>query len=308
MSDAAAILIFGPTGSGKSALALALAERHDGTVINADSMQVYRELRILTARPSSADETSVPHALYGFVPACEAYSAGRYMADAVAAMAKARSEGRVPVLVGGTGLYFKALTDGLSPMPPVAQDVRDHWRGEAERLGAEALHGVLAGRDAIMAARLNPSDTQRIVRALEVLESSGRSLAVWQSEPGTAAADVSAAVKLVVIPERDQLHARTDARFDRMMAAGALAEAEALAGLQLDAALPAMRGLGVVPLIAAVRGTLAVEAAIAAAKAETRQYAKRQSTWARRYMMSWKAISTKQMEQIAAKGIAFIDR
>jgi tRNA dimethylallyltransferase len=163
------VLIAGPTASGKSALALALAERLGGVVINADSMQVYSELRILTARPSPEDEARAPHRLYGHVPACEAYSVGRYVADAAAAIAAAAAEGLRPIIVGGTGLYFKALTEGLSPIPPVPDDIRQKWRALANEQGANALWMALKDKDPGMALRLDPNDSQRIVRALEVV-------------------------------------------------------------------------------------------------------------------------------------------
>jgi len=244
-TDLRPILIAGPTASGKSALALAIAERTGGEIINADSMQVYRELRILTARPPLEDEARVPHALYGFVPASEAYSAGRFVRDAAPAIAKAQSAGRRPVVVGGTGLYFKALLEGLSPIPDISPEIRAHWRGEGERRGAGALHGELAARDPVMASRLAPTDLQRIVRALEVFAQTGRSLAEWQSlrgEPVIAEAD---AVCLSVSGDRAELHARADARFERMMREGALDEVRALSLLQLNADLPAMRAIGV---------------------------------------------------------------
>ena len=184
MPTARTILIAGPTASGKSGLAMALAERLGGTVINADSMQVYRDLRILTARPTPEDEARVPHALYGFVSGAEAYSAGRYAVDVASAIAEARAAGRVPIVVGGTGLYFKVLLEGLSPVPPADPQVRDFWRAQARVRPASELHALLAARDPETAARLMPTDPQRIVRALEVLESTGRSLADWQRAPG----------------------------------------------------------------------------------------------------------------------------
>ena len=195
---AKAILIAGPTASGKSALALAIAERVGGVIINADSMQVYRELRILSARPTPEEEKRVPHKLYGFVPASEAYSAGRFVRDAAEAIAAARSEGRRPIIVGGTGLYFKALLEGLSPIPRIDDAIRDHWRSEAARRGAAALHRELAQRDATMAARLAPADTQRVVRALEVLEQTGRSLAEWQMDRSPPVVDEAQTVELLL--------------------------------------------------------------------------------------------------------------
>ncbi len=306
MRDPPPILIAGPTASGKSALALALAERLGGVVINADSMQVYAELHILTARPTDDDHRRAAHALYGVVPAREAYSTGRYEKDAAAALTSAREAGLRPIFVGGTGLYFKALLEGLSPVPAVDAEVRAKWRREAERVGAEALHRELGARDAEMAARLKPADTQRIVRALEVLESSGRSLAYWQSVPGEPVIDADQAVCLLMLPDRATLHARADARFARMVEEGALSEAESLAALQLNADLPAMRAIGVAPMIAAARGEVPIADAIAMAQTETRQYIKRQETWLRRNMITWKSIFAQEMQETEALAMSFI--
>ena len=300
------ILIAGPTASGKSALALSLAQEFGGVVINADSMQVYSELEILSARPSSCELTRAPHALYGFVPACEAYSAGRYAADAARALEETKRQGRRPIFVGGTGLYFKALLEGLSPIPPVPAPIRDHWRQRAESAGAQALHATLVLRDQEMAARLNPADTQRIVRALEVLDATGVSLSVWQAKPGVPTIEPDDAVRLVMTLEREELRSRADQRFDQMMQDGALAEADRISALNLDPNLPAMRALGVAPLIAAVRGEMSVETAIACAKAETRQYIKRQETWIKRHMIAWNQVSTQQIEHFLPEMIAFI--
>lgn len=292
MTDARAILIAGPTASGKSALALRLAEETGGSVINADSMQVYRELRVLTARPSAADESRVPHLLYGHVPAEQAYSAGRYSREAAAAIAEVRATGRGPIIVGGTGLYFRALLQGLSPIPAIPDDVRAHWRAEAQRLEPAALHQLLATRDAEMAARLNPTDPQRVTRALEVLEATGRSLAYWQQQPGEAVLQEAETDRLVVMPDRDELYRRCDARFALMLEQGALEEVAALARLRLDSGLPAMRALGVAPLMQHLAGDISRDQAIEAATTETRQYAKRQLTWLRSNMSSWKSTET----------------
>ena len=300
------ILIAGPTASGKSALALALAERFGGVVINADSMQVYCELRVLTARPTEADLARAPHNLYGFVPASDAYSAGRFVRDAEEALRAARCAGQRPIFVGGTGLYFKALLEGLSPVPSVDAGVRAHWRQMAETHGAYALWQILTERDPQMAFRLDPNDGQRIVRALEVIEATGRSLAEWQSQPGTAVLDSKETVRLVILPERDELRARTDARFEVMIAQGALEEVTALAALQLDPALPAMRAIGVAPLLAAVNGSCPLDEAIERAKAETRQYVKRQTTWLKSNMITWNNIKTQSIESSVASSIAFI--
>ena len=307
MDRAQAILIAGPTASGKSGLALALAERLGGVVINADSMQVYRDLRILTARPSPEDEARAPHALYGFVPGRDSYSAGRYMADATQAITEARAAGRVPIVVGGTGLYLKALLEGLSPIPAVPQAIREHWRAEARRLGAAALHHVLNRRDPETAARLQPTDPQRLARALEVLEATGRPLAHWQRERGQPGLDPEAAIRLVVAPPRDELHRRIEARFEAMMAAGVLEEVEALVARGYARDLPIMRAHGVRPLMRYLAGESEREAAVSQAMAETRQYAKRQMTWLIRNMIAWKWPNKKEMESIRRGNYSLIE-
>lgn len=306
MTKPSPILIAGPTASGKSALALSLAERIGGTVINADAMQVYRELRILTARPSEADERRAPHLLYGHVPGGEAYSAARYAAEAREAIAAAEKSGRIPIVVGGTGLYFKALTEGLSPIPPIPEDVRAHWRQRASEDGPAALHAILKARDPEMAERLRPTDPQRLVRALEVLEATGRSLAFWHGQPGEPAVRIEAGRAIVVLPEREELRRRCDARFDAMIAEGAADEVRALLALGLNAELPAMRALGVRPLGRLIAGEIGMEEAADAAKSETRQYAKRQLTWLKRNMITWQWINTKQMECFSRKLVEFI--
>lgn len=305
--SARAILIAGPTAGGKSGLALRLAEELGGIVINADSMQVYRELAILTARPTQSELARAPHALYGFVGGGEPYSAGRYAADAARAIAGARSGGRVPIIVGGTGLYFKVLLEGLSPVPAADPEIRAYWRAQAALRPAPELHAILAQRDPVTAARLMPTDPQRIVRALEVLESTGRSLADWQKEPGKPVLVERATVRLLAWPERTELAQAIDARFDAMMGAGALDEVRALLRLHLSPELPIMRALGVAQLAAHLEGRLSLDAAAAAAKAETRQYAKRQLTWLRRNMMSWNSLDAQQMRIFSAIDIPISD-
>ena len=283
----APLLIAGPTASGKSAYAMARARAEPSIIVNADSMQVYRELRIITARPSVEDEALVPHALYGFVPASEAYSAGRYVRDVAEVLERAQREGLRPIIVGGTGLYFMALLEGLSPVPPIPNDVRAYWRAEAERLGAAELHAVLTARDPVMGQRLRPSDPQRVTRALEVLEATGQSLAVWQQTAGTPLFGAHTCEKVVVLPDRETVFTRADERFDVMMEGGAMEEVAALGTRGLDPALPAMRALGVPQLLSFQRGQMGRDAAVAEAKAETRRYIKRQMTWLKRNMISW---------------------
>jgi tRNA dimethylallyltransferase len=300
MTTRAPILIAGPTASGKSALALALAERLDGTIINTDAMQVYRELRVLTARPGEAETQRAPHRLYGHVPGAEAYSAARFADEAAAAVEEAQLAGRVPIVVGGTGLYFMALTEGLSPIPPIPDEIRTQWRSRAAEEGPAALYAVLTERDPEMAARLRPTDPQRLVRALEVLDATGVSLADWQAKPGEPIVQVAEGRAFVVARDRDELNARCDARFDAMLAEGAIEEVRALLQLGLSPDLPVMRALGVRPLTALLDGTMTRDEAAEASKTETRRYAKRQMTWLRRNMMAWKWTSAQQMESLAA--------
>ena len=282
-----AILIAGPTASGKSGAGLELAASFGGTIINADSMQVYRELRLLTARPSEADEARVPHRLYGTVSAADAYSVGRWLGDAGRAIAEAHKARRLPILVGGTGLYFKALTEGLAPVPDIPAEIRSHWRERSDELGRDALHAELAARDPNMAARLGPADPQRIVRALEVIDATGVSLAEWQGGNAAPLLAPDDALRLVIAPERQPLYAAIDARFNRMIEQGALDEVRALLDLELDPGLPAMRAHGVRELAAYLSGALTREEAVAKAKTESRRYAKRQMTWLRRFMVDW---------------------
>lgn len=276
-----AVLIAGPTASGKSALALELALAAGGVVINADSMQVYRDLRIITARPTLGDEAQVPHRLYGHVDAAVNFSAGAWVGDAAKALEAAKAEGRLPIFIGGTGLYFKALTAGLSVVPPIPLEVREDVRARLERNGVEALHDELAASDPRAAERLNRRDRTRIARALEVVEATGRSLLDWHHEgqPPLLPKDSFRAVFLA--PERDELYARIDARFDTMLGAGALEEAVRLAARNLDPLLPAMKAHGVPALIRHLRGELSLEQAATIGRADTRHYAKRQFTWFR---------------------------
>jgi tRNA dimethylallyltransferase len=285
------VLIAGPTASGKSALALTLAERIGGMIVNADSMQVYRDLRIITARPTPEEEAHVPHRLYGHIDAAENYSVGRYVVDAAAALAEARQLGRTPIFVGGTGLYFKALTHGLAAVPPITPGVRAAVRARLEAEGPAALHDELARRDPVMAARLELADRARIARALEVLEATGRSLAEWQRVGMAPMLDRVRAVTIFLSPNRDELRRRIDVRFDAMLASGALTEVKALAARGLDARLPALKAHGVPWLIRHLTGEMTLADAAAAAKKDTRHYTKRQFTWFRHQLGDWPAVA-----------------
>ncbi|AYG66621.1 MULTISPECIES: tRNA (adenosine(37)-N6)-dimethylallyltransferase MiaA [unclassified Rhizobium] len=292
MSNIDAILITGPTASGKSALAVELARSHGGVVINADSMQVYDTLRILTARPSEADMDGIPHHLYGHVPAGRAYSTGVWLREASQLVEQLRGEGRMPVFVGGTGLYFKALTGGLSDMPEIPPEVRSRLRGRLLAEGAEALHRELAERDGAVAETLNSQDGQRIVRALEVMEATGRSIAAFQGRSGPMVIDPDRARKIVVLPERAVLHQRIDNRFENMLAMGAEEEVRALLALDLPPETPVMKAIGVSQIAAMLKGEMTREEVIETGAAATRQYAKRQMTWFRNQMdESWERLS-----------------
>ncbi|MGF3026310.1 tRNA (adenosine(37)-N6)-dimethylallyltransferase MiaA [Methylobacterium aquaticum] len=276
-----AILIAGPTASGKSALALALARRHGGVVINADSMQVYRDLHRLTARPSPEEERLAPHRLYGTIDGAVNFSVGHYLMEADATLREAWRAGRLPIVVGGTGLYFMGLTEGLSEIPPVPDEIRATVRAEAEGRETPDLHAALARRDPDGAARLAPNDRLRVLRALEVLAATGKPIAAFQAARRPGPLTGRPCRKLFLTPDRDTLRARIDARFVAMMAAGALDEVRALAARGLDPMLPVMRAHGVPGLIAYLRGALSYDEAIARGQADTRRYAKRQVTWFR---------------------------
>ncbi len=276
------VIIAGPTASGKSALAVDVAREFKGTVINADSMQVYRELKVLTARPPVDDEDGVvPHRLFGVLPAAERCSAGRWLKMAAAEIGAARDAGRLPVVVGGTGLYLKALTEGLAEVPEIPAAVNDAVRRRYDAIGGEAFRAELAKRDPAAAARLPAADGQRLKRAMAVVEATGRPLSDWQREQADAPWVAARFGVVALMPPRDALYAACDARFDAMLAAGALEEVRGLAALGLDPGLPAMKALGVKELMRHLAGETSLAAAAAAARQSTRNFAKRQMTWLR---------------------------
>ena len=280
-----AVLIAGPTASGKSQAALALAEALGGVVINADSMQVYREVRVLSARPSEADMALVPHLLYGHVGAAERYSVGRYQIEAASALAEARAGQRLPIFVGGTGLYFAALTEGLATIPSVPAEIREASRQRLQALGVAGLHAELAARDPATASGLRPTDPQRVLRAWEVFEATGRPLISWQREAGTPVLAGLKLARFVLDLDRSDLRERIAQRFLAMLEAGALAEAATLQGL--DPTLPAAKILGLRQLAALAAGEMSETDAVSLAVTATRQFAKRQVTWFRHRMADW---------------------
>ncbi|MGR9176653.1 tRNA (adenosine(37)-N6)-dimethylallyltransferase MiaA [Rhizobium leguminosarum] len=292
LSTVNAILITGPTASGKSALAVELAKRHDGVVVNADSMQVYDTLRVLTARPSEEEMQGVPHHLYGHVPAGAAYSTGGWLRDVSALLPTLRAAGRLPVFVGGTGLYFKALTGGLSDMPEIPEALRKALRSRLLEEGTDGLYAELAVADPAMAASLNRQDGQRIVRALEVMKATGRSIADFQGQSGPVIIDAAQARKIVVLPDRAVLHQRVNGRFEKMLQQGAEDEVRALLALDLPAEAPVMKAIGVSQITAMVRGEMTRDEVLEKGAAATRQYAKRQMTWFRNQMDdSWERLT-----------------
>ncbi|MBF0373539.1 MAG: tRNA (adenosine(37)-N6)-dimethylallyltransferase MiaA [Alphaproteobacteria bacterium] len=303
--DRAVIVVAGPTASGKSALALDLAREFGGVVVNADAMQVYDGLRVLTARPTPEDEAAAPHRLYGVLPPSEACSAGRWREMAALALEDAWAAGSLPVVVGGTGLYIRALTRGLSPIPEVPAEIRDGARALFASLGNDAFHRLLSERDPLTAGRLHPGNSQRLVRAFEVFEATGRPLAEWQAAPPTGGV-AARILTLVLEPPREALYAACDGRFLAMLERGALDEARHLAALGLDPALPAMKALGVPELLRVARGEVGVEEAAAAAQRATRNFAKRQLTWFRHQLDDPVRIPAQYSESLGPKIFSII--
>jgi tRNA dimethylallyltransferase len=286
------VLIAGPTASGKSQLALELAARGGGVIVNADSMQVYGALRILTARPSLADEAAAAHRLYGHVPAATRYSVGRWLGDVVVVLDEARRDGRQAIVVGGTGLYFKALTEGLAAVPAIPAELRAAISDETEGVETPVLHARLAAIDPEDAAAIRTSDRTRILRAMEVATATGRSLAEWRRDAAAPPlVDAATAELMLLDPDRAALRARIAVRAGRMLEEGALAEVEALIALGLDPDLPVMKAIGVRELMAFQAGARSADEALAAIAADTRRYAKRQMTWFRNQMANWPRVA-----------------
>jgi len=299
------LVIAGPTASGKSALASALAQEFGGIVINADSMQVYRGLPILTAQPNAEEQARLPHRLYGVFEPADLCSAGIWRTLAAEACQAAWAEGKLPVLVGGTGLYLRSLVEGLSPIPEIPEAVREASRALFAELGNARFYERLSQRDPAMASRLDPGNSQRLVRAWEVIEATGRSLADWQADPREGGLDADSAT-LLLTPPRDVLYANCDRRLELMLEAGALDEVAALMRLGLDPALPVMKALGVAEFSAHLRGELSLEEALSLAQQATRRYAKRQTTWFRHQLIPEMRIDEQLSESLLEKIYVFI--
>jgi tRNA dimethylallyltransferase len=298
-----AVLIAGPTASGKSALALALAYRYGGIVINADSMQVYRDLRIITARPTPADEARAPHRLYGHVDAAATYSVGHWIAEVARVLDAAVAASRLAIVTGGTGLYFKALTGGLAAVPAIPAPVRAAMRARLAAEGPAALHGELARRDPTGAAALRPGDGVRIVRALEVIEATGRPLSQWHRDGMAPLIDPAWVIPVFLAAERGELRRRIDTRFDAMMAAGALEEVRVLDARGLGPLQPVLKAHGVPWLRRALAGAMPLEEAVAAAKRDTWRYTKRQFTWFRHQLPDWPWVTEAEADRMVTEAL-----
>ena len=295
-----ALFIAGPTASGKSAFALKVASAYDGTIINADSMQVYKDLRVLTACPDEQEQAQAPHRLYGFLDGAEVCSAAFWAVEAMREIEAAWKQGRLPILVGGTGMYFKVLLDGIAKVPDIPDAIRSAVREECNRFGSETLHRELQESDPKTAARLAPGDSQRICRAIEVARATGIPLSEWQknTEPGPMKSfdDSGCVEKFILSPDREELYSRCDLRFDLMLEQGAVGEVEALLARNLPAELPVMRALGVPSLAMHLSGEATIEEASEHAKMHTRRFAKRQLTWFRNQFSHWKSLNAQYSE------------
>ena len=300
------LVVAGPTASGKSALALELAEACAGTIINADSLQTYRDLRILTARPDEAAEGRVPHRLYGFLDAAERGSVARWRTLALDEMAGATKAGRIPLLVGGTGLYLRAVTEGLAPVPEIPAAVRQEAIELNRALGGVAFRDRLAELDPEAAHQLFPGDKQRLVRAYEVVQATGVTIGKWRQQAKSGPAYRFGTILLM--PPRDRLYAACNARLLQMIERGALAEAAAIAARRLDPSLPAMKAVGLPELLSYLRDAIPLNAAITAAQRATRRYAKRQMTWFRHQTTPDLLFDAQFSESLLRCSRHFIDR
>jgi len=302
------LIIAGPTASGKSALAMDVAERFTGTVINADSQQVYSELRLLTARPSGPDEKRVPHRLFGIVRGGAGCSAGRWVDLACVEIKAAQAENRLPILVGGTGMYLQSLTQGLSPIPNIPPSVRGEAMARHAELGAEAFHAEVVKLDPVAGQRLPVGDTQRLLRAWEVTTYTGQAFSVWRDAPRIKPLADMHFSTIVLAPPRDRLYAAINARFSRMVEAGAVDEVRALAALDLDPDLPLMKALGVPELLAFIHGKCTLEQAVKRAQQLSRNYAKRQLTWARHQIEGAYILDTQYSQSFQDEIFAFVQQ
>ncbi|RCL00320.1 MAG: tRNA dimethylallyltransferase [Candidatus Tokpelaia sp. JSC085] len=287
------ILITGPTASGKSRLGIDIARQCHGVVINADSMQIYEVLHLLTGQPNENERASIPHFLYAFVKPNVAFSTGHWLAAVRRLLQNPEIIGRTCVFVGGTGLYFRSLLGGLAKIPPIDTATHEKWRLFLQQNGIKSLYTILSERDPVLAQRLSPNDGQRMLRALEVLDSTGSSIAQWQQERREPLVDIMCTRRLVLAPERYKLMAYINARFDKIIEKGALEEVKQLRAMQLDPALPIMKAIGVRELSTYLDGHITLESAIEKAKIATRRYAKRQMTWLRHQLdADWQHFSS----------------
>lgn len=295
-----ALFIAGPTASGKSALSLKLASDMDGVIINADSMQVYNGMTVVTACPSEEDEAAAPHRLYRFLDPSETCSAAFWAERAMTEIEAAWAHDQMPIVIGGTGMYFKVLLDGIAHIPEIPSEIRKAVRLECDVEGSPHMHAELATYDVPTAERLFPGDGQRICRAVEVYRATGKPLSEWHkdTEPGfmKAADEAGLVTKMVLNPERDVLYDRCNRRFDQMILEGAIGEVEALMARDLDASLPAMRALGVPSIMAFLNEEMSIEEAAEDAKMQTRRFAKRQLTWFRNQFSDWDRVSAQDSE------------
>lgn len=300
------VIIAGPTASGKTELAQKAAELFNGEVVNADSMQVYADLRILTARPTDAEMGGVPHHLFGCLPASERCSAGKWLEMASNAIRDIHQRGRVPVIAGGTGLYLKALTDGLAEVPEINSEIVDGVSAHYDGIGGEKFLSELRAVDPAAADKLPPTDRQRLIRAAAVFAQTGRTLSDWQAEQPDQPGYPADYITVFLMPPRDEMYAAIDARFDRMMELGALDEAREFKMLGLAPDLPAMRAVGVAELLRHLDGDMDLETAVSKAKTASRQLAKRQMTWFRRQIRTDLIVDEKFSERDGEKIFSFI--